>query len=202
MNSITTVFTIVFSIFIFLFPIWVAVHSWRKGFKPLAIAIGIGYFIPFLPAVIALVAFFIVKPYHPNLDYIPNPRLYIGWGTKFYCSSKKNEDGSFLTTQWFTAFYIPLVPIQSYRILMGEEHYKWYGYSATTTQYFEVLECKKLENSHLYKVYLFLLSFVFIVPLVALYNKFSYLEHNPISVFFWMFLVGYFVAGYFLLRPK
>jgi hypothetical protein len=198
MKVIETVFTTLFVIFYLVFPLWVAVHSWRKGYKVLSVVTGISYLIPFLPLVIAVIAFFIVKPQHPNMDYSPSPREYVGWGTKFYCSSEKQSDGSFITTQWFTVFYIPLVPIQSYRIIMGASDYKWRGYTSTSTRYFEILEIKKIQRKHLLKVYLFLLSF----PLVLLSMSPLLISGRNATSLIGGFLIMYIIAGYFLLRAK
>ena len=190
--------TSIFTAFIFLFPLWVAIHAWRKDFKTLSVVIGISYFIPFLPFVIAVIASFFVKPWEPNLSYIPGPRLFIGWGTKFYCSSEKAADGSFITTQWFTVFYLPILPIQSYRIIMGESDYKWHGYSSTTTRYFQVLECRKLELKHILKVYTFILSFIPAILITGLMaNKTGSAEGIIVAIF-----ITYLIAGYFLLRAK
>ncbi len=192
----------------FLFPIWVAVHAWRKNFRALSVVIGISFLIPFLPAIIALVALFIVQPYHPNLEYIPNPRLFIGWGTKFYCATERSNDSSFLTTQWFTFFYIPVIPVQSYRIIRGASDYKWHGYTATSTTYFQVLECKRLQMNHIIKVIGLMLSYIILIVLMTLFAK-NTTGPGPsaagadttVSAILGLTVV-YLVAGYFLLRAK
>ena len=40
-----------------------------------------------------------------------------GCGTRYYGRRDESPDGSYVTTQWVTLFYIPLVPIASYRVL-------------------------------------------------------------------------------------
>lgn len=198
MNILITILTL----FVLLFPIWVAVHAWRKEYKFISVLIGVSYFFPVIPIVIALITFFIVKPHKPNLDYFPKPRLFVGWGTKFYCTSERANDGSFLTTQWFTAFYIPLIPVQSYRIIMGESNYKWQGYTATTTQYFQILESKKLVKNHLFKVYILLLSFILFTVGIFTSIKSVGLTTDTATSALMGLLVIYLITGYFLLRAK
>jgi len=40
-----------------------------------------------------------------------------GFGTKFYGKRDYAADGSYVTTKWITALYVPLVPVGSYRVL-------------------------------------------------------------------------------------
>ncbi len=39
-----------------------------------------------------------------------------GFGTSYYGLSDFLPDGSFVTTEWITALYIPLIPLASYRL--------------------------------------------------------------------------------------
>jgi hypothetical protein len=45
------------------------------------------------------------------------PRSTNGIGTVHYGRSAETEDGSYITTVWFTIFYLPICPIRSERIL-------------------------------------------------------------------------------------
>lgn len=40
-----------------------------------------------------------------------------GFGTRFYGRRDRGADGSYVTTKWVTALYVPLVPLASYRVL-------------------------------------------------------------------------------------
>ena len=42
---------------------------------------------------------------------------YNGFGTKYYGEANLRPDGSFITTEWITAAYVPLIPIQSFRLV-------------------------------------------------------------------------------------
>jgi hypothetical protein len=39
-----------------------------------------------------------------------------GFGTMFYGSCDRTDDGSFTTTKWATVLYVPLFPLGSYRV--------------------------------------------------------------------------------------
>jgi hypothetical protein len=39
-----------------------------------------------------------------------------GFGTKYYGKREKAGDGSYITTMWITALYIPVLPVGSYRV--------------------------------------------------------------------------------------
>lgn len=39
-----------------------------------------------------------------------------GFGTKFYGKRDQAADGSYVTTKWVTALYIPVIPVGSYRV--------------------------------------------------------------------------------------
>ena len=45
------------------------------------------------------------------------PYTFNGFGTKYYGRREPGEDGSYLTTLWITALYIPVLPLGSYRVL-------------------------------------------------------------------------------------
>ena len=40
-----------------------------------------------------------------------------GFGTKYYGHRESAEDGSYITTLWITALFVPIVPLRSYRVL-------------------------------------------------------------------------------------
>jgi hypothetical protein len=44
------------------------------------------------------------------------PSTYNGFGTIYYGEADHHPDGSFITTEWITALYIPLIPLRSYRL--------------------------------------------------------------------------------------
>jgi hypothetical protein len=45
------------------------------------------------------------------------PYTFNGCGTRYYGHQDRADDGSYVTTEWITFVYIPLVPIRSFRVL-------------------------------------------------------------------------------------
>jgi hypothetical protein len=45
------------------------------------------------------------------------PYAFNGCGTRFYGERERAEDGSYITTEWITFVYLPLLPIRSFRVL-------------------------------------------------------------------------------------
>jgi hypothetical protein len=85
---------------------------------------------------------------------------------------------------------------------MGASNYKWQGYTATTTQYFQILESRKLILNHLLKVYILLLSFVlFTVGIFASIKSAGVGADMATSAMIGLIVV-YLITGYFLLRAK
>lgn len=53
-----------------------------------------------------------------------------GFGTRYYGSREAAEDGSYITTLWVTALFVPLVPIGSYRVLPVGKGTNWIVHSS------------------------------------------------------------------------
>ena len=45
------------------------------------------------------------------------PATYHGFGTKFYGEADKRPDGTYITTEWLVAGYVPIVPLRSLRLI-------------------------------------------------------------------------------------
>lgn len=43
-----------------------------------------------------------------------------GIGTTYYGKDKVNKDQSYITTEWFVFFYLPVIPLRSYRLLPNQ----------------------------------------------------------------------------------
>jgi uncharacterized membrane protein len=44
-----------------------------------------------------------------------------GIGTTLIGKKDKDIDGSYITTKWFTFFFLPIIPLNSYRVIKTEE---------------------------------------------------------------------------------
>lgn len=42
---------------------------------------------------------------------------YNGIGTKLYGSTDTGSDGSYVTTKWFVFIYLPIIPLESFRVV-------------------------------------------------------------------------------------
>jgi len=49
-----------------------------------------------------------------------------GIGTMYYGSREKGRDGSYVTTEWVTLWWIPLLPIRSFRVLEQGSSSHWF----------------------------------------------------------------------------
>jgi len=81
------------------------------------------------------------------------PFTYNGFGTKYYGEADHHPDGSFITTEWITAAYIPLIPLRSYRLVHSGNPFED-SFACVT---FAVLDELPLIWSQVLRVYSFLL---------------------------------------------
>jgi len=44
----------------------------------------------------------------------------MGFGTKFFGATDRQEDGSFVTTEWVILFNVPVVPLRSLRVSVAD----------------------------------------------------------------------------------
>ena len=58
------------------------------------------------------------------------PKSFNGTGTMFYGKDIIASDGSYVTTEWVTFFWFPLVPFRSYRVLPYEDGGDGFVYSS------------------------------------------------------------------------
>jgi hypothetical protein len=65
------------------------------------------------------------------------PYTFSGIGTHFYGKRDFREDGSYITTEWFVVFYVPLIPVRSLRLkYQGTDDLKWqFGVMSSNTRY-------------------------------------------------------------------
>lgn len=60
----------------------------------------------------------------------PMPYTLNGFGTRYYGRRDVAEDGSYVTTLWATALYVPLLPLGSYRVLPYGKGTNWVVHSS------------------------------------------------------------------------
>jgi hypothetical protein len=183
-------------------PIWVALQAWRKGFRIFAVILGISFLVPFLPVALSVFSWFWIKPFKPNWDYVPSPRVFAGCGTKFMGADCRDADGSFITTLWFCFFYIPFIPIQSYRVVYSGGNTLNQGAVITSVCYYEIVDKLRFHKKQIVQAYGLVFSFIVIFLLAG-----ALLYSSPggesmftgISVFI---IIVYLIIGYKILKAK
>jgi hypothetical protein len=68
------------------------------------------------------------------------PKSIQGFGTTFYGKRDFHSDGSYVTTKWIVLFFVPIIPLGSYRVKYKGYSSVTYGRSATTTESYIVYE--------------------------------------------------------------
>jgi hypothetical protein len=48
-----------------------------------------------------------------------------GCGTRYYGKRDKLQDGSYITTEWITLFFIPIIPLRSFRVRSVSKQSTW-----------------------------------------------------------------------------
>lgn len=186
----------------FIFPLYTGIQAWRKGARAAAVLsyLSILFLLGFP---VALIVFFTCKLRQPNLDVSPRLYNFFGCGTTFYGASGRADDGSFLTTEWFIVFLLPIVPIQSYRVSFGGVSSDFQGGVNTTTKRFYIQSKEKLHPGHVLRGYA-LIAGLFLLPTLLMLLIFTFPSANspvwaiPLSAV----MIAYIVLMARLLRAK
>jgi len=76
-----------------------------------------------------------------------------GIGTRYYGRREKGRDGSYVTTEWFTVLFIPLLPLGSYRV-WSTGGGGWYLLLATTDRIADPVPLNWFQVLSVYGTYL------------------------------------------------
>jgi hypothetical protein len=161
--------------------------------------------IPFVSVPAALIAFFAYKLYKPNLDVSPNLTSFSGCGSAFCGATDRQDDGTFITTQWLRFFFIPLVPIQSYRVSYGGRSSSFQGVVITETKQYHIKQHLKLNMVHVSKTYGLIVSFflVILTLMTFMINGQSQATLSPLGIgMLSAILVVYLIIGYRTLKAR
>jgi len=63
-----------------------------------------------------------------------------GFGTTFYGKRDFRSDGTYITTKWFILFFIPIIPIRSFRVRYQGHSSKMEGLSAKSSERYVIYE--------------------------------------------------------------
>ena len=202
MGFIYVVLSIIGIAAFFIFPLYVGMQAWRKNARTAAILLYLSI-IFLLGFPVALIVFFVYKIWQPNLDVSPRLYHFFGCGTAFYGATERADDGSFLTTEWFIVFQLPIVPIQSYRVSFGGTTSGFQGVVLSTTKQFYIQSNEKLSTVHVLRGYALLLGF-FLLPGLLMSLIFTFPSgNNPVwALPMTATVIAYIVLMVRLLRAK
>jgi lipopolysaccharide export LptBFGC system permease protein LptF len=72
-----------------------------------------------------------------------------GIGTTYYGASDRQPDGSFVTTEWFILFSVPLIPLRSVRVRYRGESSR----RGSTTKHYDIIDKAPLDSKHVLHAY-------------------------------------------------
>ncbi|SRR6266851_833954 len=90
------------------------------------------------------------------------PYTFNGCGTHYYGKQDKANDGSYVTTEWITLVYVPLIPLRSFRVLPVGKGTNWVVHSSQSYQAMRVpLRWSQVRNVYFFVAPIVLLIFYF-----------------------------------------
>ena len=195
-----------------LFPLYAAVQAGRKNHRYIARAIYFLYIPPFfmllspVALLLALFAFFKYELNKPNLGAEPKLYSLFGIGTSFCGATNRKSDGSFITTQWIRFFGLPLVPIQSYRVIHTGETSSFNGAVLREITGYTLIEKLPLNKGHVFRNYIFIFVFISILVvsgvIVGSISSDSKIFGDMMTKVALALLGIFVVSGFFLWRAK
>lgn len=96
------------------------------------------------------------------------PSTVNGIGTMFHGKDEYESDGSYITTEWITVFWIPIIPIRSLRVRYIEEGER--GLFTISSSRYETHPVK-LYKKHIIKYYCLLICIILFIILLILASK-------------------------------
>ena len=91
-----------------------------------------------------------------------------GIGTKFYGATDHGSDGSYITTNWFVFFYLPIIPLESFRVIEeGSTNYLIYN-----SQEYRALKVE-LHKRQIVKTYAWTYGIIGLIAAISLFTNSS-----------------------------
>lgn len=109
-----------------------------------------------------------------------------GFGTMYYGAADLRPDGSYVTTEWITAIYVPLIPLRSWRLVQINQGNVNLG--VYNSQSYGVVERLPILWAQVFRIWGFLLGATAWVAGTGwlLFDKLQVTEHEPAAL--WGFL--------------
>jgi len=108
-----------------------------------------------------------------------------GIGTIYYGASDRQPDRSFVTTEWFTLLYVPLIPLHSWRVRYRGETRQ----GTRTTNLYDIVAQVPLHRRHILEAYAWLF-----IPLALIISIASLGSSLPPDAVATIFMGGVFVG--------
>ena len=99
-----------------------------------------------------------------------------GFGTMFCGCDDIRPDGSYITTEWIVFAWIPIIPVNSFRVIDGAKHGIPIIYYRRE---YGVIEKLPIQDRQVAKVYLTILAFIVVFALLYLWA-----ETESFAIFF------------------
>ena len=94
-----------------------------------------------------------------------------GFGTGFRSNTSLLPDGTFITTKWITFFYIPVIPLSSYRVkyLGSSSEFHFTGFSSTSE--YQIIQKIPWDTRKVVKFWLYILAAVVLIIVINFFAK-------------------------------
>ena len=94
-----------------------------------------------------------------------------GFGTGFRSNTPLLPDGTFITTKWITFFYIPVIPLSSYRVkyLGSSSEFHFTGFSSTSK--YQIIQKIPWDTRKVVKFWLYILAAVVLIIVINFFAK-------------------------------
>jgi hypothetical protein len=83
-----------------------------------------------------------------------------GCGTMFYGQRDFRADGSYITTEWITAIYLPRIPLRSFRVRYRGPAERKFGFGFGSAESYAVFEKTRPNGKQVLSVYALIILYV------------------------------------------
>ena len=94
-----------------------------------------------------------------------------GLGTGFKSDTPLQPDGTFITTKWITFFYVPIIPLGSYRVKYqgGSSEFHFTGFSSTSQ--YQIIQKIPWDTRRVIKSWLYILAIIALIICINVFFK-------------------------------
>jgi hypothetical protein len=94
-----------------------------------------------------------------------------GFGTGYRSDTSLLPDGTFITTKWITLFYVPIIPLRSYRVkyLGSSSEFHFTGFSSTSQ--YQIIQKIPWDTRRAIKFWLYILAIIALIMSINVFIK-------------------------------